>query len=104
MRFIKAFEIFNKPILDMSGSMSSSGSGQPLGYTVQGVDDNKILSNTDFIFMNFEEFEEFEKRGFVIYEGDLPYGQPVRPIYNLSDKQEILDELELMRTAKKYNL
>ena len=106
MKFIKTFEKWFNPIIDISGSMSSSGDSNPLGYFVQGVDENKILSkeSKDSIFMTFEEFAEFEKRNLVIYEGDLPYGQPVRTIYNLSDKQEILDELELMRTAKKYNL
>lgn len=106
MKFIKKFEIFNPLIIDQSGSMTSSGNGEPLGYFVQGIDENKIMQYGDnnLIFMTFEEFSEFEKMNLVIYEGDLPYGQPVKPIFNLKDKQKILDELELMRTAKKYNL
>jgi hypothetical protein len=104
MKYLKLFELYRKPIIDMSGSMRSSP--KPLDYYVLGVDENNILSkkNEDYIFMTFEEFSDFEKRNIVVYEIDLPYGQPSQSIYSLKNKQKILDELELMRAAKKYNL
>jgi hypothetical protein len=109
MKYIKLFELYRKPIIDMSGSMRShpyKAIDKALGYYVHGVDEHGILSNEDddYIFMTFEEFSDFEKRNLVVYEGDLPYGQPSQSIYSLKDKQKILEELELMRTAKKYNL
>ena len=100
---IKKFELY-KATIDTSGSMNPSRILHPDGYFVQGVDENSILVPDDWIFMTFDEFEKLKKDKLVYSDAELPHGQPFRPVYIFKDRELILNELELMRNANKYNL
>jgi hypothetical protein len=93
---ITKFESFKPlPVLDLSGSLSHAD-------LFDALDDDMVIlfefrggkGNGNFIAVTPEEKKILSDKGFVTEDNEI----------NVEDKEEILKELELIRSANKYNL
>jgi hypothetical protein len=107
MRHLKIFEDFED--LDFSDEAWDQMPGPEITDDFNLIEVNELdyvgseELTGDSVWITDEELDELKKKGLVHYENDLDTGKGEH-YYISKNSDEIEEELELMRTAKNYNL